>query len=179
VCRRRKSIEYPRLAWPDQPQGFSRPGRDERGDRTWREPVHGRRGAALGQAPPSTRGYDPLVNKGDLKLPAAFNYQAVSRQGVPMSDGQPTVRPSPRGSASSTVARASSAMAPPTSPPTPKVSTGRRTPSSHARGEPSPRGCRRQTARLQCRSELRGKRAHHAGAVRRRPSTSMAAAQRP
>jgi secreted PhoX family phosphatase len=30
------------------------------------------------------------VNKGDLWLPVAFNYQIVSQQGKPMSDGQPT-----------------------------------------------------------------------------------------
>jgi secreted PhoX family phosphatase len=37
-----------------------------------------------------TTGYGPLVLKGDLFLPAEFNYQLISRQGVPMSDGQPT-----------------------------------------------------------------------------------------
>ena len=35
-------------------------------------------------------GYGPLVNKGDLWLPAEFEYQVISRQGVPMRDGQPT-----------------------------------------------------------------------------------------
>jgi secreted PhoX family phosphatase len=35
-------------------------------------------------------GYGPLVNKGDLWLPAAFNYEIISRQGEPMSDGRPT-----------------------------------------------------------------------------------------
>jgi uncharacterized protein len=35
-------------------------------------------------------GYGPLVDKGDLWLPAAFDYQVISRQGRPMSDGQPT-----------------------------------------------------------------------------------------
>ena len=35
-------------------------------------------------------GYGPLVDRGDLWLPAAFDYQIVSRQGMPMSDGQPT-----------------------------------------------------------------------------------------
>jgi hypothetical protein len=37
-----------------------------------------------------TTGYGPLVNKGDLWLPAEFNYQIVSVQGKPMSDGQLT-----------------------------------------------------------------------------------------
>ncbi|HEY9282213.1 MAG TPA: alkaline phosphatase PhoX [Pyrinomonadaceae bacterium] len=40
----------------------------------------------LAQSP----GYGPLVNKGDLWLPAEFNYQIVSVQGKTMSDGQPT-----------------------------------------------------------------------------------------
>ncbi|HVE62854.1 MAG TPA: alkaline phosphatase PhoX [Mycobacteriales bacterium] len=35
-------------------------------------------------------GYGPLVDKGDLFLPAAFNYQIISRQGEPMNDGRPT-----------------------------------------------------------------------------------------
>jgi len=35
-------------------------------------------------------GYGPLVNKGDLWLPAEFNYQLISRQGTTMSDGNPT-----------------------------------------------------------------------------------------
>ena len=35
-------------------------------------------------------GYGPLVLKGDLFLPAEFNYQVVSRQGDLMSDGRPT-----------------------------------------------------------------------------------------
>ena len=38
----------------------------------------------------ATEGYGPLVNKGDLWLPADFNYQVLSRQGTPMSDGRPT-----------------------------------------------------------------------------------------
>jgi len=46
--------------------------------------------AAAGEVPPNIRAYGPLVNKGDLWLPAAFNYQIVSRQGDPMSDGAPT-----------------------------------------------------------------------------------------
>ena len=46
--------------------------------------------AAMGQAPSAAEGYGPLVPKGDIALPAEFNYQIVSRQGVPMSDGQPT-----------------------------------------------------------------------------------------
>jgi secreted PhoX family phosphatase len=32
-------------------------------------------------------GYGPLVNKGDLWLPAEFNYQVISRQGMPQRDG--------------------------------------------------------------------------------------------
>src|SRR5215217_3184204 len=43
------------------------------------------RGATLDSA-----GYGPLVNKGDLWLPADFNYQVISVQGKPMSDGQLT-----------------------------------------------------------------------------------------
>lgn len=39
---------------------------------------------------PQTEGYGPLVNKGDLWLPAEFNYQIISVQGKVMSDGQPT-----------------------------------------------------------------------------------------
>jgi uncharacterized protein len=35
-------------------------------------------------------GYGPLVPKGDLALPVEFNYQVISRQGKPMSDGQLT-----------------------------------------------------------------------------------------
>ena len=46
--------------------------------------------AAMGQAPSAAEGYGPLVPKGDIALPAEFNYQVVSRQGVPMGDGQPT-----------------------------------------------------------------------------------------
>jgi secreted PhoX family phosphatase len=46
--------------------------------------------AAQGQAPARVRGYGPLVPKGDLALPAAFNYTIISRQGQPMSDGHPT-----------------------------------------------------------------------------------------
>ena len=45
---------------------------------------------AAGANPPATFGYGPLVNKGDLWLPAAFNYQVISRQGTTMSDGRPT-----------------------------------------------------------------------------------------
>jgi secreted PhoX family phosphatase len=45
---------------------------------------------AAGERPPHVAGYGPLVLKGDLWLPAAFNYQVISRQGKPMSDGQPT-----------------------------------------------------------------------------------------
>ncbi len=43
-------------------------------------------GAPLAQSP----GYGPLVLKGDLWLPAEFNYQIISVQGRPMSDGRPT-----------------------------------------------------------------------------------------
>ncbi len=45
--------------------------------------------AAAGQTTASP-GYGPLVLKGDLWLPEAFNYQEISRQGTPMSDGRPT-----------------------------------------------------------------------------------------
>jgi secreted PhoX family phosphatase len=52
---------------------------------------------ALGQTPPSTTGYGPLVPKPAqndpsmvLRLPAKFNFEVISRQGVPMSDGKPT-----------------------------------------------------------------------------------------
>jgi len=37
-----------------------------------------------------TAGYGPLVPKGELALPAAFNYQVISRQGLPMRDGNRT-----------------------------------------------------------------------------------------
>jgi uncharacterized protein len=46
--------------------------------------------AARGEAPPATLGYGPLVNKGDLWLPAQFNYQVISRQGDPQRFGGPT-----------------------------------------------------------------------------------------
>lgn len=46
--------------------------------------------AAAGQPPASAVGYGPLVLKGDLWLPAEFNYQVISRQGKPMSNGEPT-----------------------------------------------------------------------------------------
>jgi secreted PhoX family phosphatase len=52
---------------------------------------------ALGQTPPRTTGYGPLVPKTAqndpsmiLNLPAQFNFEVISRQGVPMSDGRPT-----------------------------------------------------------------------------------------
>lgn len=45
---------------------------------------------AEGAPAPASLGYGPLVNKGDLWLPAAFEYQVISRQGKLMSDGQPT-----------------------------------------------------------------------------------------
>ena len=37
-----------------------------------------------------TTGYGPLVPKGELALPADFNYRVISRQGEIMSDGNPT-----------------------------------------------------------------------------------------
>jgi uncharacterized protein len=46
--------------------------------------------AAAGDRPVHVTGYGPLVLKGDLWLPAEFNYQVISRQGQPMSDGRPT-----------------------------------------------------------------------------------------
>lgn len=45
---------------------------------------------ARGQALEETTGYGPLVNKGELWLPAEFNYQVISVQGKPMSDGKLT-----------------------------------------------------------------------------------------
>lgn len=46
--------------------------------------------AASGAGLRRIAGYGPLVPKGDLMLPAEFNYQVISRQGRPMSDGQLT-----------------------------------------------------------------------------------------
>ena len=46
--------------------------------------------AARGQGPTGVVGYGPLVPKGDLMLPVEFNYQVISRQGKPMTNGQPT-----------------------------------------------------------------------------------------
>ena len=46
--------------------------------------------AAHGATPPRITGYGPLVPKGELMLPAAFNYTVISRQGMPMRDGFPT-----------------------------------------------------------------------------------------
>jgi secreted PhoX family phosphatase len=46
--------------------------------------------AAAGRAAQRVSGYGPLVLKGDLFLPAEFNYQVLSVQGRPMSDGQIT-----------------------------------------------------------------------------------------
>jgi secreted PhoX family phosphatase len=43
---------------------------------------------AAGQA--SSDGYGPLVDKGDIWLPEAFDYEVISRQGDLMRDGQPT-----------------------------------------------------------------------------------------
>lgn len=45
---------------------------------------------AAGVPPASVRGYGPLVDKGDLWLPAEFNYEIISWQGKPMSDGSLT-----------------------------------------------------------------------------------------
>jgi uncharacterized protein len=52
---------------------------------------------ALGRAPGASSGYGPLVAKPAqndpahvLRLPAAFNFEVLSRQGLPMSDGNPT-----------------------------------------------------------------------------------------
>ena len=44
---------------------------------------------AHGARPNRTVGYGPLVDKGDLWLPVAFEYAVVQRQGEPMSDGNP------------------------------------------------------------------------------------------
>jgi secreted PhoX family phosphatase len=46
--------------------------------------------AAFGAPPPEVTGYGPLVDKGELFLPAAFNYQVISRQGTLQRDGNPT-----------------------------------------------------------------------------------------
>src|SRR3712207_7083270 len=46
--------------------------------------------SAAGEPPSAALGYGPLVNKGDLWLPAAFNYQIIDRQGGLMRDGRPT-----------------------------------------------------------------------------------------
>jgi secreted PhoX family phosphatase len=45
---------------------------------------------ASGQSLAPTQGYGELVLKGDLWLPAEFNYQVISRQGKPMINGDPT-----------------------------------------------------------------------------------------
>jgi uncharacterized protein len=52
---------------------------------------------AAGQTPGRSSGYGPLVPKPAqndpsmvLRLPPRFNFEVVSRQGVPMSDGNPT-----------------------------------------------------------------------------------------
>jgi len=49
----------------------------------YRGPLHalGAR-AAEGKAPSQATGYGSLVPKGDLRLPAEFNYQIISRQAV-------------------------------------------------------------------------------------------------
>jgi len=46
--------------------------------------------AAHGAPPSAAEGYGPLVPKGDLALPAEFNYQVIDRQGIIMRDGRPT-----------------------------------------------------------------------------------------
>ena len=46
--------------------------------------------AALGQEMPSVTGYGPLVPERYLAHPAAFDYQIIDRQGIPMRDGRPT-----------------------------------------------------------------------------------------
>jgi secreted PhoX family phosphatase len=43
--------------------------------------------AARGEMPPATRGYGPLVDKGALWLPEAFDFQIISWSDKPMSDG--------------------------------------------------------------------------------------------
>ena len=45
---------------------------------------------AEGQTPPDAVGYGPLTPKGELALPPEFNYQIISRQGVPQRFGGPT-----------------------------------------------------------------------------------------
>ncbi len=45
--------------------------------------------AAMG-APMSGEGYGPLIDMDDLSLPRGFRYRIISRQGDPMSDGNPT-----------------------------------------------------------------------------------------
>jgi len=52
---------------------------------------------AQGQTPTASEGYGPLVIKtaqndptAQLRIPAQFNFEVVSRQGKPMSDGNPT-----------------------------------------------------------------------------------------
>jgi uncharacterized protein len=53
-------------------------------------PFHALGARVAAGAPAASVGYGPLVNKGDLWLPAEFNYQIISRQGEPLSDGRPT-----------------------------------------------------------------------------------------
>ena len=45
---------------------------------------------AHGATPVRITGYGPLVAKGELMLPAAFDYKVISRQGEPMRDGSLT-----------------------------------------------------------------------------------------
>jgi len=46
--------------------------------------------AAHGAPPSAAEGYGPLVPKGELLLPAEFNFQVIDRQGLPQRDGNPT-----------------------------------------------------------------------------------------
>jgi uncharacterized protein len=45
---------------------------------------------AMGDPPPVSPGYGPLIPKGELALPAPFEYQVISRQGQLQTDGTPT-----------------------------------------------------------------------------------------
>jgi secreted PhoX family phosphatase len=46
--------------------------------------------AAHGAPPSAAEGYGPLVPKGELLLPAEFNFQVIDRQGLPQRDGNLT-----------------------------------------------------------------------------------------
>ncbi len=41
-------------------------------------------------APTEGEGYGPLIDRGELALPRGFSYRVISREGDPMSDGNPT-----------------------------------------------------------------------------------------